>query len=84
MGIHHRAASEDGAVRNCTARAHLSHWQLCHTPPVSMLTGCPSGDSCPTMGGWGGVMSLLVLSSGCGSPEPFLTPSPLPADHQFP
>lgn len=54
MGIHHWAASEDGAVRNCTARAHLSHWQLCHTPPVSMLTGCPSGDSCPTMGGWGG------------------------------
>lgn len=55
MGIHHWAASEDGAVRNCTARAHLSHWQLCHTPPISMLTGCPSGDSCPTMGGWGGV-----------------------------
>lgn len=55
MGIHHWAASEDGAVRNCTTRAHLSHWQLCHTPPVSMLTGCPSGDSCPTMGGWGGV-----------------------------
>lgn len=58
MGIHHWAANEDEV-------AHLSLWQLCLTPPISMLTGCLSGDSSRSVPLWVGDCDEYVCAQQC-------------------